>query len=266
MTKTVLITGASSGIGLEFAKIFAKNGDNVILVARSEDKLIRIRKQFIDKYNNFTCFYVKDLSKPNAAKELFDEITADGRTVDYLINNAGFGDNRKFLHADFETHEKMVKLNVIALMELCYYFGKVMCNRGSGKILNVASVAAFCGGPYMSVYYATKAFVLSFSEALSEEFKEFGVSVTCLCPGPTESNFGKTSDFGKSNAFKYLGVAKAENVAKAGYNAMMKGKTLHYHGFNVKTMAFLTRLSPRFINTKFAKIMNDTDSSNKHRL
>lgn len=266
MTKTVLITGASSGIGLEFAKIFAKKGDNVILVARNEEKLVDIKKHLTEKYNNFNCFYAKDLSVPNAAKELFDEITSDGRKVDYLINNAGFGDNHKYLHADFDTHEKMVNLNVIALMELCYYFGRVMCNQGSGKILNVASVAAFSSGPYMSVYYATKAFVLSISEALAEEFGEKGVSVTCLCPGPTESNFGKVSDFGKSNAFRYLGVAKASDVAKAGYKAMMKGKTLHYHGFNVKAMAFLTRLSPRFINTKFAKIMNDTSAQNKHKL
>ncbi len=266
MNKTVLITGASSGIGLEFAKIFASKGDNVILVARNEEKLIKIRKHLMEKYNNFTCFYVKDLSLPNAAKELFDEISSDGREVDYLINNAGFGDNHKYLHADFETHENMVKLNVLALMELCYYFGKVMCNRGSGKILNVASVAAFSSGPYMSVYYATKAFVLSISEALAEEFDEKGVSVTCLCPGPTETNFGAVSDFGKSNAFRYLGVAKASDVAKAGYKAMMKNKPLHYHGFNVKAMAFLTRFSPRFVNTKFAKFMNNTDSANRHNL
>lgn len=266
MNKTVLITGASAGIGLEFAKIFASKGDNVILVARSEDKLIEIRKNLMEKYNNFTYFYVKDLSVPNAAKELFDEIAADGREVDYLINNAGFGDNHKYLHSDFETHKKMVNLNVLALMELCYYFGKFMCNRGSGKILNIASVAAFSSGPYMSVYYATKAFVLSFSEALAEEFGEKGVSVTCLCPGPTESNFGKVSDFGKSNAFRYLGVAKAKDVANAGYKAMMKNKPLHYHGFNVKAMAFLTRFSPRLMNTKFAKFMNNHNSANRNSL
>ncbi|MBQ5898085.1 MAG: SDR family NAD(P)-dependent oxidoreductase, partial [Oscillospiraceae bacterium] len=166
------------------------------------------------------------------------------------------GDNRKYLDSDFEIHEKMVKLNVIALMELCHCFGKAMCERKSGKILNVASVAAFSAGPYMSVYYAKKAIVLSISEALSEEFSEHDVSVTCLCPGPTETNFGAVSDFGKSNAFKYLGVAKASSVAKAGYKAMMRGKTLHYHGLNVKVMAFLTRFSPRKVNAKFSKFMN----------
>ena len=227
MKKTALITGASSGIGLEFAEIFAKTGNNVILVARSGDKLNEIKKHLTETYGNFNCCFIKDLSKPNAAKELFDEVTASGLEVDYLINNAGFGDNRKYLDSDFEIHEKMVKLNVIALMELCHCFGKAMCERKSGKILNVASVAAFSAGPYMSVYYATKAFVLSISEALSEEFSEHGVSVTCRCPGPTETNFGAVSDFGKSNAFKYLGVAKASGVAKAGYKAMMRGKTLH---------------------------------------
>lgn len=256
MKKTALITGASSGIGLEFAEIFAKTGNNVILVARSGDKLNEIKKHLTETYGNFNCCFIKDLSKPNAAKELFDEVTASGLEVDYLINNAGFGDNRKYLDSDFEIHEKMVKLNVIALMELCHCFGKAMCERKSGKILNVASVAAFSAGPYMSVYYATKAFVLSISEALSEEFSEHGVSVTCLCPGPTKTNFGAVSDFGKSNAFKYLGVAKASSVAKAGYKAMMRGKTLHYHGLNVKVMAFLTRFSPRKVNAKFSKFMN----------
>lgn len=266
MNKTVLITGASGGIGLEFAKIFASKGDNVILVARSEDKLVKIKKYLEKKYHIFVRFYAKDLTSPNAAKELFDEVVSDGWTVDYLINNAGFGDNRAYLHADWETHENMVKLNVLALMELCYLFGRGMYNCGGGKILNVASVAAFSAGPYMSVYFASKAFVLSFSEALAEEFKHRNVSVTCLCPGPTESNFGTASDYGKSNAFRFMKPAKACDVAKAGYKAMMSGKTRSYHGANVKAMAFLTRLSPRFINTKFSKFMNDTDASRKHRL
>ncbi|MBQ7874585.1 MAG: SDR family oxidoreductase [Oscillospiraceae bacterium] len=266
MNKTVLITGASGGIGLEFAKIFASKGDNVILVARSEDKLIRIRKYLEEKYHIFARFYAKDLTLPNAAKELFDEIVSDGCKVDYLINNAGFGDNRAFLHADWETHEKMVKLNVLALMELCYLFGRAMYNRGGGKILNVASVAAFSAGPYMSVYFASKAFVLSFSEALAEEFKNRGVSVTCLCPGPTESNFGNASDYGKSNAFRFMKLAKAEEVARTGYKAMMSGKTLSYHGINVKAMTFLTRIVPRSVSAKFTKFMNDTDASHKHKL
>lgn len=145
----------------------------------------------------------------------------------------------------------MVKLNVLALMELCYYFGKAMYSRKEGKILNISSVAAFSAGTEMSVYYATKAFVLSISEALAEEFRDGNVTVTCLCPGPSETNFGTFSGFGKSNAFRYLGVSKASDVAKAGYKAMMKGKVLHYYGFNVRTMSFLTRFSPRFINTNF---------------
>lgn len=266
MNKTVLITGASSGIGFEFAKIFASKGDNIILVARSEDKLIKIKKHLESEYGISACFYAKDLTAPNAARELFDEVVSDGRTVDYLVNNAGYGDNRAFLHADWEIHENMVKLNILALMELCYLFGRGMYNRGNGRILNVSSVAAFSAGPYMSVYFASKAFVLSFSEALAEEFKHRNVTVTCLCPGPTESNFKSVSDYGKSNAFKYIKPANPHDVAMAGYKAMMKGKKLAYHGANVKTMAFLTRLSPRFVNTKFSKFMNDTDASKKHRL
>lgn len=256
MTKTVLITGASSGIGKEFAKIFSEKGDNVILVARSEDKLCEIKNYLIRKYKNNVVCYVKDLTVENAVKELYSKVSSDGYRVDYLINNAGFGDNHAYLEKDFEIHEKMVKLNVLSLMELCHCFGKDMCERKEGKILNVASLAAFSAGPYMSVYYATKAFVLSFSEALSEEFSEYGVSVTCLCPGPTETNFGAVSDFGESNAFRYLGVAKASEVAKTGYKAMEKKKSLSICGFKVKSMAFLTRISPRSINTKFSKFMN----------
>ena len=256
MNKTVLITGASCGIGFEFAKIFARSGDNLILVARSEKKLAEICRELSSEYNISACYYAKDLSLPDAAKDIFEKVTADGHKVDYLVNNAGFGDNHEFIKTDCDVHRNMIKLNILALTELCHLFGKEMCEQKNGKILNVASVAAFSSGPYMSVYYASKAFVLSFSEALAEEFADYNVSITCLCPGPTESNFGKFSDFDKSNAFKYISVAKAKDVAENGYKAMMKGKTLCYHGIAVKGMAFLTRLSPRFINRKFAKYMN----------
>lgn len=266
MNKTALITGASCGIGLELAKIFASKGDDVILVARNEEKLIKIKKYLEEKYHISAWVYPKDLTAPNAASELYGEITSAGHQVDYLINNAGFGDNHKYLHAEWETHKNMVKLNILALMELCYLFGRAMYNRGNGKILNIASIAAFSGGPYMSVYYASKAFVLSFSEALAEEFKEQNVTVTCLCPGPTITNFGKAADSEKANMFKYLGPTTPEEVAKVGYRAMMKGKTVHYHGANAKAMALLCRLSPRKLNAKFSKFMNDTDASYKHHL
>ncbi len=257
MNKTVLITGASGGIGYEFAKLFAKNGDNIILVARSKDKLSKIKKELEETYSVSAWVYAKDLTEENSARELFESIITDGITVDYLINNAGFGDNHAYLDAEWNTHKNMVNLNILALMELSYLFGKDMAKHKSGRILNVSSVAAFSAGPYMSVYYATKAYVLSFSEALAEELRDKGVSVTCLCPGPTKTNFGDVSDFGKSNAFKYLGPADPKDVAKTGYKAMLKGKTLAYHGFNVKAMAFLTRFTPRFINTKVSKFMDE---------
>lgn len=256
MKNTVLITGASSGIGKEFAKIFSKKGNNVILVARNEDKLKDIKNRLIKKYGNNVIYYVKDLTEENSVKELYKEINSDGYQVDYLINNAGFGSNHAYIDTDYKIHENMVKLNILSLMELCHCFGKDMCERKKGKILNVASIAAFSSGPYMSVYYATKSFVLSLSEALSEEFSEYGVTVTCLCPGPTETNFGAVSDFDKSNAFRYLGVAKASDVAKIGYKAMMKGKPLSLCGFKIKFMVFLTRITPRSVNTRFSKFMN----------
>ena len=256
MNKTVLITGASCGIGFEFSKIFARSGDNLILVARSENKLAEICRELSSEYNISACYYAKDLSLPDAAKDIFEKVTADGHKVDYLINNAGFGDNHEFIKTDCDVHRNMIKLNILALTELCHLFGKEMCGRRSGKILNVASVTAFSAGPYMSVYYASKAFVLSFSEALAEEFADYNVSVTCLCPGPTESNFANTADSEKANMFRYLKNATSEEVAESGYKAMMKGKVLCYHGMSVKAMAFLTRLFPRFINRKFAKYMN----------
>lgn len=265
MNKTVLITGASSGIGLELAKIFASKKDNLILVSRNAEKLDEICKKLSEKYGVSAVYYASDLSVPDSAKDLYDEIIKAGFSVDYLINNAGFGDNHEFLETDYETHEKMIKLNVLALTELCYRFGRTMCRRRDGKILNISSVAAFSAGPDMSVYYATKAFVLSLSEALAEEFSEKNVTVTCLCPGPTISNFANAADSGKSNMFRYIKPATSEEVALAGYNAMMKGKKLHYHGISVKAMAFLTRLSPRSVNAKFAKFMNSSpDDSNKH--
>lgn len=256
MNKTALITGASCGIGLEFAKLFAKNGDNVILVARSEEKLCEIQENLIKKYNIRAYYYAVDLTEENAVKNLFEKVTADGHNVDYLINNAGYGDNHAFLDTEWEKHENMVKLNILALMEMCRRFGKIMADRKSGRILNVASVAAFSGGPDMSVYYASKAFVLSFSDAIAVEFKRSGVSVTCICPGPTESNFAKAADSEKSRMFRYLFPKSSESVAKAGFCAMMSGKKLCYHGAAVKAMSFLSRFTPRSMNAKFAEFMN----------
>lgn len=256
MSKTALITGASCGIGLEFAKLFAENGTNVIIVARNEQKLAAIQKNLTEKYNINVYCYPLDLTADGAVEKLFSAVTSNGHNVDYLINNAGFGDNQPYLDTDWERQKNMVELNILALMEMCHRFGKTMNERKSGKILNVSSVAAFSAGPDMSVYYATKAFVLSFSEAISAEFRRNGVTVTCLCPGPTNSNFANAADSEKSNMFRYLFPKSSESVAKAGYKAMMKGKTRCYHGATVKAMSFISRFSPRNMNTKFSEFMN----------
>ncbi len=254
--KTALITGASGGIGYEIAKLFAKDGKDLVLVARSENKLNEIKNKFEEKYGVSVYIFPKDLSKENSAKELFGEVSASGIEVDYLINNAGFGDNGPFLESDLEKQDNMIKLNVLALTDLCHLFGNEMRKRKSGKILNVSSMAAFCAGPLMSVYFATKAYVLSFTEALAEELKNDGITVTCLCPGPTETNFANAADSGDSVMFKALPVTTAEYVAKYGYKAMNKGKVRAYCGISVKALSFAVRLSPRGLNAKTATIFN----------
>src|SRR5450759_4294399 len=189
MNRTALITGSSSGIGLELARIHAENGGNLVLVARSKNKLDELKEELENKYNVQVYTIGKDLSLPDSARDVYAELGQQNISVDYLINNAGFGDFGFFAESDWNKQEKMINLNITALAHLTRLFLPDMIKRGDGKILNLASTASFQPGPAMSVYFATKAFVLSFSEAVNNEVRDKGVTVTALCPGSTESGF-----------------------------------------------------------------------------
>ena len=256
MKTYTLITGASGGIGNELAKEFAKNGHNLILVARRQDKLIRLKDDLKKLYNIDVIIICKDLIPETAAEELYGEVNERNLIVDNLVNNAGFGDYAGFLDSNWKKQKEMIDLNITTLMHMTYLFGKDMRIKGYGRILNLSSVAAFSPGPYMSIYYATKGFVLSFSEALVEELKGTGVTVTALCPGPTSTGFETAAEMKNSKMFSVFGAAKAEAVAVKGYKATMKGKAVCYHGMPTILMNIGSRLSPRRYSRNFAKNVN----------
>lgn len=255
--KTALITGASSGIGLELAKIHAKNSDNLVLVARSEQKLKDLATELEGKFNIQVEVIAKDLSKLDSAKAVFDSVKSKDIKIDYLINNAGFGDYGHFSETDWEKENNMIQLNITALTQLTKLFLPEMIERKRGKIMNVASVASFLPGPLMAVYYATKAYVLNFSEALNNEVKPHNISVTALCPGPTISGFQSSANLGDSKLFSKGKFPTSKEVSEYGYKAMMKGKAVAIHGASNKFMVFLLRFTPRSWIVKIVRRMQE---------
>jgi uncharacterized protein len=245
MSKTALITGASGGIGLELAKIHALNGGDLVLVARSEGKLLAIKKELEIKHAVKVKIISKDLSEKDAALDVYNELKKENIKIDFLINNAGFGDFGFFHESDWAKAENMLNLNITCLTQFCKLFANDMIAQGGGKIMNLASIAAFMPGPLMSVYYASKAYVLHFSEAINNELKENGITVTALCPGPTESGFQAASFQKESKVIKGKKLTSAGEVAAYGYRAMLKGKPVAIHGrmyaFLVNVMRFLPR-------------------------
>ncbi|MCK6258258.1 SDR family oxidoreductase [Fictibacillus sp. KIGAM418] len=241
--QTALITGASSGIGLELAKRFARDGYNVVLVARNEQRLQTL-KQELAQFQVQCTVHVKDLSTYSEAEALFQELQQQQTTVDFLVNNAGYGLFGEFTETDLQDELSMIDINIKALTTLTKLFLPGMKQRENGKILNVASTAAFQPGPLMAVYYATKAYVLSFSEALENEMKGSGVTVTALCPGPTKTGFESRANLGQSKLFK-SGVMDVERVANIGYEGLMKGKSIVIPGFKNRLLANSIRFIPR---------------------
>ena len=236
-----LITGASNGIGLELAHQCAQNKINVLLVARDQHALDIVAQKIIEKYGVQAKTIAMDLSERDAADRLYKKVTEMQWGIDYLINDAGFGDFGIFAEADWKKQEAMIALNITTLTHLCRLFLPGMISRKQGKVLNLASIAAFLPGPFMSVYYATKAYVLSFSQALNNELKGTGVTVTALCPGPTQTNFEHAANAGASNLFKRK-LPSADEVAHYGFQAMMKGRSVAIHGVQNKVLIFMTRL------------------------
>ncbi len=255
MKKTALITGASSGIGLELAKIHASKGDNLVLVARSTSKLEELKKELEPKHGISVYIIGKDLSKLNSAAEVYNELKGQNIIIDYLINNAGFGDSGFFFDSNWEKQEQMINLNITTLTHFTRLFLKDMVERKSGKVLNIASTAAFQPGPTMSVYCATKSYVLSFSEAINNEVKDFGVTVTALCPGATTSGFQAAASLEGSPLFEGKKLPTSQEVAKYGYKAMMKGKAVAIHGLMNSIMANSVRFTPKSIVVKIARMI-----------
>lgn len=248
-----LITGASSGIGLELARVFAANNHNLILVARSTDKLEALKTEIEQKSEVVAEVISADLSKPESAEILFETIKNKNMHVDILVNNAGFGDHGLFLNSVSKRNDDMITLNILTLTKLTRLFLPSMVSNKYGKILNVASTAAFQAGPLMGVYYATKAYVLSFSEALHEELTGTGVTVTALCPGPTESNFMSAANAADVPLLDSMSIPTSKDVAEYGYKALMNEEVVAVHGILNGVLAKGTSFVPRFLLRKVVK-------------
>ena len=255
--KTALITGASNGIGLELAKVHASKGDNLVLVARSKSKLQELKIELEKQYKINVHIIDKDLATPSAAKEVYEQTTKANLQIDYLINNAGFGDFGMFYETDWNKESQMIQLNIVTLTQFTKLYLQDMVKRKNGKIMNVASTAAFQSGPTMAVYYATKAYVLSFSEAIDNEVRDKGVTITTLCPGATESGFQAVAAMEESALVKGKKLPTSKEVAEYGYKAMMNGKTVAIHGFMNAIMANAVRFLPRAMVVKTTRKIQD---------
>ena len=255
----MLITGASGGIGFELARLFARDHHNLILVARSGDRLAQVASE-LRALGVTVHTYAIDLAAPNASKLLFEQVQSAGLTVDILVNNAGFGAFGEFAQMPEEQILGQIQLNITALTELTRLFLPAMLARRSGRIMNVASTAGFQPGPLMAVYYATKAYVISFSEAIANETRNSGVSVTCFCPGATDTGFAKRAGNDRSRVFQQFGAMSAEKVALDGYRAVMEGRTLAISGVQNWVVAQSTRFAPRKLVTAISRWVSEPTS------
>lgn len=246
---TTLITGSSSGIGLELAKEFAAGGDDVVLVARSEDQLRELAETVRTKHGVNATVIPADLSKPDAVDELCRKLDEQSLEIDTLVNNAGFGALGKFADLAVDRQTDMLMVNVVALTRLTRMLLPKMIARGRGGVLNVGSIAAYQAGPNMSVYYASKAYVLSFTEGLREELSDTSLHVTCLQPGPTESSFGDDSGMGQLDMFSSSTMPSTE-VAKAGYKGYRDNEDVVIPGWKNRLMVTSVGLLPRFATRK----------------
>ena len=251
--QTALVTGASVGIGLELARLLAADCYSLVLVARNAERLNTVAVELTTLGAPAVRVIPKDLSKPNACEEIAAELA--GAPIDILINNAGFGVGGQFCEADIGQQLDLLQVNIVALTHLARLILPGMIQRRRGRVMNLASVAAFVAGPWMALYYASKAYVLSFSLALSEECRNSGVTVTAVCPGPTQTEFFDRAGVA-SAALSKGNLMSAESVARIGYAAMMRGRPLVVTGLANKTIAQITRFLPRMALAKFAGARN----------
>jgi short-subunit dehydrogenase len=252
-SQTALITGASGGIGYELAKLFARDRYNLVLVARSADRLNQIAADLQTQFAITVKTFALDLSQQLSPRFLFDQLQREKVAIDILVNNAGFGAFGEFAAMPEEEVLGQIQLNITALTHLTRLFLPPMLERHSGKIMNVASTAAFQPGPLMAVYYATKAYVLSFSEALANEVAGSGVVVSCFCPGATDTGFAKRASVENSRLFKKIGAMTAEAVAQDGYRGLMAGRTLVISGMHNWLVAESVRFAPRKLVTAISR-------------
>ena len=248
-----LVTGASSGIGLALAREIAANGHDVVLTARNRDALEAAAGGIEGKYGVRADVIPLDLRNRDAAEQLYQTISNQKLDIGILVNNAGFGLGGEFLETDLPREVEMIQVNVTAVTQLTKLFAAGMVRRRSGRLMNVASTAAFQPGPLHAVYYATKAYVLSFSQAVAEELRNTGVTVTALCPGATATAFAETAGVTNSGLFKRVGVDNAESVAAYGYKAMMRGERVAIPRLRDKIMVQAERLAPRAFVTRMVR-------------
>ena len=258
MRNTAIITGASTGIGKELAIIHAEKGGDLIIVARNQEKLNKLKTDLESEYNVKVLVIVKDLSKPEAPKEIYNEVTGAGIEVEYLMNNAGFGGLGKFYERALESDINMINVNIVALTALTRLFLPEFVKRNRGKILNVSSTASLMPGPLQSVYFATKAYVTSFSNAVSEELSDTNVTLTNLMPGATETEFARLSGMDKTSLFDK--TTSARIVAEDGYNAMLKGKLniITDNTLGKRILLSLIPFSPKKMVLKQVRRMQET--------
>lgn len=259
--KYAVITGASSGIGYEMAKLFAKEGKNIVVIARSQDRLEKLRAEIESKRGTKVIVVIKDLSKPSAPQEIFSELQKEHIEVDVLVNNAGYGVYGMFSHTNLEQELEMIQVNVTSLTALTKLFLRAMLENKYGRILNVGSTGSFIPVPIESVYGGSKAFVLSFSEAIANELKGTGVSVTCLCPGLTDTGFYKRAVGKDPRSNQRRWMMDAAEVAKVGYEALEKGKSIILPGFINKSIPIWVRALPRPWLLKFSRLVLERGGS-----
>jgi short-subunit dehydrogenase len=254
--KTALVTGASSGIGESFARLLAKSGANLILVARREDRLDTLSEKLRTEFNIKVDVIAKDLALPNASEALFQQTNSLGLHVDILINNAGLGKHGDFLDMPLASHHQMINLNITALNDLTYFYGQAMAKRGEGQILLVASIAGFLPVPRFSTYAATKNYVLALGEALGNELKDKGVTVTTLCPGGTLTEFMDVAGQ-QMDSIRSMAMMSSDKVAKTGLKALIRKKRIIVPGWLYKIGIASLRLLPRRLQAIVGQLVTD---------